>query len=73
MMTSTESAPVPIEMRADRLEIAADRRPADALLDRLAAADSGGNLPIGMEAEQLAAAKHRLRLLGGTGDEVLHQ
>ena len=39
-------------------------RPANALLDRLAAAGAGGNLPIGMKAEQLAAAEHRLRLLG---------
>ena len=48
-------------------------RPAHALLDRLAAAGAGGDLPIGMKAEQFAAAKHRLRLFGRARDEILHQ
>ena len=60
-------------MRADLFEIGAHGRPAHALLDRLAAADAGGNLPIGMKAEQPALTKHRLRLLGGARDQVLHQ
>ena len=30
-------------------------------------------LPIGMEADQFAAAKYRLRLLGRAGDQLLHQ
>ena len=60
-------------MPADLLEEAADQRPAHAFLDRLAAADAGGHLPIGVEADQFAATKYRLRLLGGAGDQVLHQ
>src|SRR5260370_18337798 len=47
--------------------------PAHALLDRLAAPGPGGDLPVGMKSEQLAAAKHPLRLLGRTRDEFLHQ
>ena len=48
-------------------------RPDNALLDRLAAAGAGGDLPIGMKAEQFAAAEHGLRLLDHARDEFLHQ
>src|SRR4051794_18003026 len=61
-----ESLPDPFDMRAHL-------RPAHALLDRLAAADTGGNLAIAMKADQAAAAKHRLRLLGGARNEPLYQ
>ena len=64
---------MPAELLADRLEMRAHHRPAHALLDRLAAADAGGDLPIGMKADQLAAAKHRLRFFGRARDEILHQ
>jgi hypothetical protein len=32
-------------------------------------ADAGRYLPIGVESDQFAAAKHPLRLFGGAGDE----
>ena len=44
-----------------------------ALLDRLAAAGAGGDLPVAVKAKQLAAAKHRLRLSGRAGNKILHQ
>ena len=40
---------VPGELLADRREVSAHLQPAHALLDGLAAANAGGNLPIGME------------------------
>jgi hypothetical protein len=63
---------VPIERLPDLFEMRANDRPPHALLDRLATAHDGHHLPIGMKADHLAAAKHRLRFLGRAGDEILH-
>src|SRR6266704_5568976 len=64
---------VPCEFLSDRRKMSAHPRPAHALLDGLSAAGAGGDLPIGMKADQLAAAEHRLCLLGGACDQILHQ
>src|SRR3954447_3336529 len=64
---------MPREMFPDFSEIVAHARPADALLDRLAAAGTAGDLLIRVKAEQLAAAENRLRLLGPACEEILHQ
>src|SRR3954447_12657677 len=64
---------MPREVFSDCSEVVAHARPADALLDRLAAAGAAGNLLIGVEAEQLAVAENRLRLLGPARDQILHQ
>src|SRR3984957_17781738 len=64
---------MPGELLPDCRKMGADLRPGHALLDRFAAADAGGNLPIGMKAEQLAATENALRLLGRAHDKILHQ
>ena len=64
---------MPIERSSDLFQMSANDGPPHALLDRLAAANPRGNLPIGMKADHLAAAKHRLRLLGRARDKILHQ
>src|SRR5438477_11321906 len=64
---------VPGELLADHRQRGTYLRPIDALLDRLAAANTGSELSIGMRSDQFAAAKHGLRLLGRAKDKFLHQ
>src|SRR5947199_5823729 len=64
---------MPGKLLANCFETVAHDGAAHTLLDRLAAADTGGDLTIGIEADQLPPTKYRLRLLGGAGDEILHQ
>src|SRR4051794_6161741 len=64
---------MPVELRTDLFEIAAHQWPAHALLDRLAAADAGRDLAIGVKAEQFSAAEYRLRLFDRARDQILHQ
>ena len=61
------------EFLSEGCEVGADIGPAHALFDRFAATDAGGHLPIGVKAEQFAAAEHRLCLFDCAGDEILHQ
>jgi hypothetical protein len=64
---------MPAECLSDLGDVAAQLRSDDALLDRLAAPGAGGDLPIGMKAEQFAAAERGLRLFDRARDEFLHQ
>ncbi len=72
-MQSTDNAPCQASVSPICRDESAQLRPAHALLDRLAAAGAGGDLPVGMKSDQFAAAKHGLRLLGRARDEILHQ
>src|ERR1700730_16144685 len=64
---------MPGELLSDDRKEGAHVEPAHALLDRLAAAGAGGDLPVGMKSDQTAAAKHPLRLLDRARDQFLHQ
>ena len=63
---------VPAELLSDRRHRRTQLGTAHALLDRLAAADACGDLPIAVKPDQAAMAKHRLRLFGCARDEILH-
>ena len=64
---------MPGELGANLRKHRADVGPGNTLLDRLAAAGAGRDLPVGVKSDQFAAAKHALRLLGGAADEWLRQ
>ena len=64
---------MPAEAFANGCDIGAHSWSPHALLDRFATTGAGGNLPVGMKAEQLAARKYRLGFFGRARDQILHQ